>query len=156
MAQFLTPTYLVLAVGLATALPAQAAEHDGTADRDIILDAEAGPYTDAQILPVPDSGTVFALRADSTGEPLFRFSLDSVNLYNLLGTLSQTLYEPTDTAGIIRHGERLTVWDDSARDRYIDITVDELSLAQTLDLVSLASNCNIFVTNRTIVVDRCD
>lgn len=43
-----------------------------------------------------------------------------------------------------------------AREHYIDVKADKLSLAAVLDLASLASNCNIFVENRTIIVDRCD
>ena len=154
------PFFCLLATGLCSAVPCLAAEPAATVEQEVILEAEPGPdgdaFADAEILPVPGGGTIFALRADSTSEPLYRFSLDSVNLYNLLGTLSQTLYDRNDTAATIRHGERLTIWDDSVRDRYIDISVDNLNLTATLDLVSLASNCNIFVTSRTIVVDQCD
>ena len=113
-------------------------------------------YTNAEILPVPDNDTVFSIRETDTSELLYRFNLEGVNLFNLLGTLSQTLYDKTDTAAMIRHGERLTIWDDSVRMRYIDVAVDKLNLTETLDIISLAANCNIFVTNRTIVVDRCD
>lgn len=148
-------------LALLTLLMSAAAPVAAQGDREITLSAEpaepgATNYTNAEILPVPDSDTIFAMRETATSELLYQFNLEQVNLYNLLGTLSQTLYEATDTAARIRHGERLTTWDNDVRMRYIDIAVDKLTLQETLDRVSLAAGCNIFVTNRTIVVDRCD
>jgi hypothetical protein len=155
----------LLLSALLALLPAVAlcAEPEMPGTREIVLSTAAQPdadrndaFTAAEILPVPGNGTVFALRANSTEEALYSFSLLAVNLVDLLGTLSQTLYDANDTAAIFSHGERLTVWDASASDRTIDITVDELTLEAALDLVSVASGCNIFITNRTIVVDRCE
>jgi len=156
-----TCTQCVLAL-LALVLPGAltAADQADPAQQEFILSAEEpgneDTYTNAEIVPVPNGGTVFALRQDDTGPLSYSFSLTAVNLVDFLGTLSQTLYDEHDTASTIAHGERLTVWDVGAREHYIDVKADKLSLAAVLDLASLASNCNIFVENRTIIVDRCD
>lgn len=105
---------------------------------------------------MPDNSTVFAKGRATDDNVLYSFALTAVNVASLLGTLSQTLNDAHDTAAIIKHGECLTLWDTSVQDRYIDIAVDKLSLDTTLAQVSVAANCNIFVTNRTIVVDRCN
>lgn len=152
---------LASAVPALLCLPLAAAESPDPLAGGITLSAEqpgnGSAYSGAEILPVPDhDGTVFALRAGTAGELHYRFSLTGVNLVSLLGTLSQTLYDEFDTAQIIRHGERLTVWDDTANLRYIDISVNDLTLTAVLDAASIASDCNLFVENRTIIVDQCD
>jgi len=57
---------------------------------------------------------------------------------------------------MIRYGERLTVLDDTAKLRNIDISVCDLTIPAVVDAVPIASGCNLYVENRTIIVDQCE
>jgi hypothetical protein len=133
-----------------------------TADKPIILgrtpaEQAAGQPTEvfqeAEILMLPGGQTLSALRKDTTADARYSFKISAVPLIDLLGALAGTLYTAPD---YVQPAGTLDVQDERANNRTVSMSVEKVTITEALDQAAIASGCNIYLENLTIIVDRCN
>ncbi len=115
-------------------------------------------YRELDMLPIDSLHMLTTLRETDTSEPLYTFSVSDALLADVLKALAATLEQRISLPNSPEQPQSGTtrLMDYLANDIRVSAMINMADILAVLDQLAIASRCNIYLDNLTIIVDRCN
>ena len=117
---------------------------------------ESAAFIATDIVPLPSGGNIIALIGGDSSEPVYRFNLVDTPLVEILDALVITFNaEDITVPGQPDISANVVIKDLYAHSVTITTQVELTPIGDTIDHVAIASDCNIYLERKSIIVDLC-